>query len=33
MPDDFVAGRNNVSAAFYDYCMPLVGGLPDFERL
>jgi len=33
MPEDFVVGRNNVSAAFYDYCMPLVGDLPDFERL
>jgi ATP-dependent phosphofructokinase / diphosphate-dependent phosphofructokinase len=33
MPEDFVTGRNNVSAAFYDYCMPLVGDLPEFERL
>jgi 6-phosphofructokinase 1 len=33
MPDDFVAGSNNVSAAFYEYCQPLVGDLPDFERL
>ena len=33
MPEDFVIDRNNVSAAFYDYCMPLVGNLPDFERL
>ncbi len=32
MPDDFVAGRNNVSAAFYDYCLPLVGDLPNFGR-
>jgi ATP-dependent phosphofructokinase / diphosphate-dependent phosphofructokinase len=33
MPEDFVTGRNNVSAAFYDYCMPLVGDLPEFEGL
>ena len=33
MPEDFAAGRNNVSAAFYDYCQPLVGDLPDFARL
>lgn len=33
MPEDFVAGSNNVSAAFYDYCRPLVGDLPDFGRL
>jgi len=33
MPEDFVAGRNNISAAFYDYCRPLVGDLPDFGRL
>lgn len=33
MPEDFVAASNNVSAAFYDYCQPLVGDLPDFARL
>jgi ATP-dependent phosphofructokinase / diphosphate-dependent phosphofructokinase len=33
MPEDFVAGTNNVSGAFYDYCMPLVGNLPHFETL
>ncbi len=33
MPDAFVLGRNDVSAAFYDYCLPLVGDLPDFTRL
>ena len=33
MPEDFVTGRNNVSATFYDYCMPLVGDLPEFDRI
>jgi len=33
MPEDFVTGCNNVSSAFYDYCQPLVGDLPDFGRL
>ena len=30
MPAEFLSGRNNVSPAFYDYCQPLVGGLPEF---
>jgi 6-phosphofructokinase len=33
VPEEFLAGRNNVSSAFYDYCQPLVGDLPQFERL
>ena len=33
MPEDFTDGRNNVSAAFYDYCLPLVGDLPTFGKL
>jgi 6-phosphofructokinase len=33
MPDDFVSGRNDVSSAFHDYCLPLVGDLPNFGRL
>jgi 6-phosphofructokinase 1 len=33
VPPEFISGRNNVSAAFYDYCRPLVGDLPDFELL
>lgn len=33
MPDAFLSGRNNVAAAFYDYCQPLVGDLPPLERL
>ncbi|MGH6735580.1 MAG: diphosphate--fructose-6-phosphate 1-phosphotransferase [Methyloceanibacter sp.] len=33
MPAEFLAGRNNVSPAFYDYCQPLVGDLPEFGKL
>lgn len=33
MPAEFIRGHNNVSAAFIDYCRPLVGELPGFERL
>jgi len=33
VPEEFLLGRNNVSPAFYDYCQPLVGDLPEFERL
>jgi len=33
MPPEFLSGRNNVTAAFYDYCQPLVGDLPQIERL
>jgi ATP-dependent phosphofructokinase / diphosphate-dependent phosphofructokinase len=33
MPPELLSGRNNVSPAFYDYCQPLVGDLPQFERL
>jgi len=33
MPREFIDGRNNVSRAFIDYAMPLVGALPQFERL
>jgi 6-phosphofructokinase len=33
VPAEFLSGRNNVTSAFYDYCQPLVGDLPRFERL
>ncbi len=33
MPAEFMKGHNNVSQAFIDYCLPLVGTLPPFERL
>jgi ATP-dependent phosphofructokinase / diphosphate-dependent phosphofructokinase len=32
MPADFIQGHNNVSQKFIDYCLPLVGELPSFER-
>jgi 6-phosphofructokinase 1 len=33
MPPEFINGTSNVSRAFLDYCLPLVGKLPGFERL
>ncbi|MBX3410322.1 MAG: diphosphate--fructose-6-phosphate 1-phosphotransferase [Phycisphaeraceae bacterium] len=33
MPAEFLSGHNNVSRAFIEYCLPLVGDLPGFERL
>lgn len=33
MPPEFINGHNNVSRAFLEYCRPLVGELPGFERL
>ena len=33
MPADFLSGHNNVSRKFIEYCLPLVGELPGFERL
>jgi len=33
MPAEFIAGANDVSAAFHAYCRPLVGELPKLERL
>ncbi|QOJ00402.1 MAG: 6-phosphofructokinase [Phycisphaeraceae bacterium] len=33
MPPEFIQGHNNVSRAFIEYCLPLVGPLPGFERL
>ncbi len=33
LPAKFLDGRNNVSRAFVEYCLPLVGPLPGFERL
>ncbi|MFO0832498.1 MAG: diphosphate--fructose-6-phosphate 1-phosphotransferase [Phycisphaerales bacterium] len=33
MPREFLAGHNNVSKKFIEYCLPLVGELPGFERL
>jgi 6-phosphofructokinase 1 len=33
MPPQFISGRHNVSRAFLEYCLPLVGELPGFERL
>ena len=33
VPADFISGSNDVSAAFYAYCRPLLGDLPRLERL
>ncbi len=33
MPAEFLDGHNNVSQMFLDYCRPLVGELPRYERL
>lgn len=33
MPEAFLDGHCDVSEAFFDYCRPLVGPLPTFERL
>jgi 6-phosphofructokinase 1 len=33
MPPEFISGTNDVSAAFHDYCRPLVGDLPVMARL
>ncbi len=33
MPKEFLQGHNNVSRAFVEYALPLVGPLPTFERL
>lgn len=33
MPQEFIQGHNNVSRKFLEYCLPLVGDLPGFERL
>jgi 6-phosphofructokinase 1 len=33
MPPEFIEGHNNVSRAFLEYCRPLVGELPLYERL
>jgi 6-phosphofructokinase 1 len=33
MPKEFLSGHNNVSRKFIEYCLPLVGPLPGFERL
>ena len=33
MPPEFISGTNDVSAAFYAYCWPLVGDLPEMERI
>ncbi len=33
MPPEFIEGTNNVSQMFLDYCRPLVGELPRYERL
>ena len=33
MPEAFLDGHNDVSQMFLDYCRPLVGDLPAFERL
>ncbi|MCC6428585.1 MAG: diphosphate--fructose-6-phosphate 1-phosphotransferase [Phycisphaerales bacterium] len=32
MPEEFLLGHNNVSKRFIEYCLPLVGELPSFER-
>jgi 6-phosphofructokinase len=33
IPPEFLDGTHDVSQAFLDYCRPLVGDLPNFERL
>ena len=33
VPPEFISGCNDVSAAFYAYCRPLVGELPVMERV
>ncbi len=33
MPAEFIEGHNNVSQKFLDYCRPLVGKLPLYERI
>jgi 6-phosphofructokinase 1 len=33
VPPEFISGSNDVSAAFHAYCRPLVGELPQLERL
>jgi 6-phosphofructokinase 1 len=33
MPDEFIEGHNNVSKRFLEYCRPLVGPLPLYERI
>lgn len=33
MPPEFISGSNDVNAAFHAYCRPLVGELPQLERL
>jgi ATP-dependent phosphofructokinase / diphosphate-dependent phosphofructokinase len=33
MPAEFISGANDVSAAFHDYCLPLVGDLPKLAPL
>lgn len=33
MPPEFFDGHSNVSRRFIEYCLPLVGPLPGFERL
>jgi ATP-dependent phosphofructokinase / diphosphate-dependent phosphofructokinase len=33
VPAEFISGANDVSAAFHAYCRPLVGDLPELERL
>ena len=33
MPEHFIKGHNDVSRAFIEYALPLVGPLPGFERM
>jgi 6-phosphofructokinase len=33
LPAEFISGSNDVSAAFHVYCRPLVGNLPQLDRL
>jgi len=33
MPPEFIEGHNGVSRLFVEYCKPLVGELPVFDRL
>jgi ATP-dependent phosphofructokinase / diphosphate-dependent phosphofructokinase len=33
VPEEFIAGSNDVSPAFVDYCLPLIGSLPKLATL
>jgi ATP-dependent phosphofructokinase / diphosphate-dependent phosphofructokinase len=33
MPDDFIEGNSMVTTAFKNYARPLMGRVPDYERI